>query len=159
MLVLRMVSLTLLVLTTCMSCNDPHAQDIHLVCFWCDKKFHAVCRDQVDDKMVDKKSDDNICTRLFFNSYKTNTDSLVYQKDPTTLKCFVTHVKLNLKIYSFSPQQLVFGYSSVPPGLDDVKVNLSQLDSETCSKMVADNINALYESRKAFLIVHKIQTG
>ena len=39
---------------TCTSRNDPHAQDIHLVCFWCDKKFRVVCRDQVDVKIVDK---------------------------------------------------------------------------------------------------------
>ena len=40
----------------CLSCNDPHALEIHLACFWCDHKFHAVCRDAIDDKMIDKKA-------------------------------------------------------------------------------------------------------
>ena len=67
--------------------------------------------------------------------------------------CWAVNAKNNLcNAYGFSPQQLVLGYNSAPPGLDDKTVKLGQLDNETCSKMVADNINALHESRQAFLM-------
>lgn len=67
--------------------------------------------------------------------------------------CWAVNAKNNMSnAYGFSPQQLVFGYTSAPPGLDDTKIKLSQLDNETSSKIVADNINALHESRQAFLM-------
>ena len=83
----------------CLSCNDPHALEIYLACFWCDCKLHAVCRDAIDEKMVDKKHNDIICTRSFFNTYKANTDSQVYQKRPHSfvVLCDVCETELEIK--------------------------------------------------------------
>ena len=89
----------------CLSCSDPHALEIHLSCFWCDNKFHAVCRDAIDDKMVDKKNDDIMCTRSFFNTYKTNTDSQVYQKRPHNFVILCDPCKTQLEIKKSSAQQ------------------------------------------------------
>ncbi len=67
--------------------------------------------------------------------------------------CWAVNAKNNMcNAYGFSPQQLVLGYNSAPPGLDDLKINLNQLDNEKSSQMVADHINALHESRKAFIL-------
>ena len=63
----------------CLSCCDPHALEVHLTCFWCDHKFHAVCRDtELEDQMVDKKNYDIICvisrhTKSYFHQYKVLT--------------------------------------------------------------------------------------
>lgn len=54
-------------------------------------------------------------------------------------------------VFGFSPQQLVLGYNSPVPGLDDAKVKLSQLDGISASQLVADNINAMHHARTAFL--------
>ena len=83
----------------CLSCNDPHALDIHFACFWCDCKLHAVCRDAIDETMVDKKNNDIICTRSFYNTYKATTDSQVYQKRPHNfvLLCDVCKTELETK--------------------------------------------------------------
>ena len=132
---------------TCMSCNDPHAQDIHLVCFWCDKKFHAVCRDQVDDKMVDKKSDDIICTRSFYNSYKTNIDSLVYQKRPHNFEMLCNPCKTELEIQKSNAKQnrvevldkrvdnLSSDVNSLSSDVGDIKRMLENVINENINKL------------------------
>lgn len=54
-------------------------------------------------------------------------------------------------VFGFSPQQLVLGYNSPVPGLDNAQIRLSQLDGVTASKIVADNINAMHQARISFL--------
>lgn len=66
--------------------------------------------------------------------------------------CWAVNAKNNMvSVHGFSPQQLVFGANSPVPGLDADKVHLHQLGSKESSKIVADNINAMYNARKAFL--------
>ena len=89
----------------CLSCCDPHALEIHLTCFWCDHKFHAVCRDSVEDKMVDKKNYDIICNRSFFNTYKTNTDSQVHQRRPHNVVMMCDPCKTQLENKKSSAQE------------------------------------------------------
>ena len=67
--------------------------------------------------------------------------------------CWAVNAKNNLSnVYGFSPQQLVLGYNSSPPCLDDDRIKITQLDSEASGKMIADHINALFEARKAFIM-------
>ena len=54
-------------------------------------------------------------------------------------------------VFGFSPHQLVLGYNSPVPGLDDSQIRLSQLDGVTASKIEADNINAMHQARISFL--------
>ena len=42
-------------------------------------------------------------------------------------------------VYGFSSQQLVLGYNSSAPGLDNESIKLSQLDEVATSKLVADH--------------------
>lgn len=70
----------------------------------------------------------------------------------TIALCWAVNAKNNMtSVYGFSPQQLVFGTNSPLPGLDAEKVKLSQLNNSTASKIVADNINAMFGAREAFL--------
>ena len=57
-------------------------------------------------------------------------------------------------VHGFSPQQLVLGYNTYCPGLDDEHISLSQIENVTPSKIIADNLNAMYEARSAFLRAH-----
>ena len=66
--------------------------------------------------------------------------------------CWAVNAKNNMaNVHGFSPQQLVFGANSPVPGLDADKVHLHQLGTKESSKIVADNINAMYTARRAFI--------
>lgn len=66
--------------------------------------------------------------------------------------CWALQAKNSMSnVYGFSPMQLVFGYNPKIPGLDEGNINLGQIGGVTSSKIVADNINAMYEARRAFL--------
>ena len=66
--------------------------------------------------------------------------------------CWAVNAKNSMaNVHGFSPQQLVLGYNSYCPGLDDKHISLSQIEDIAASKMVADNLNAMYEARSAFL--------
>lgn len=112
----------------CLSCYDPHALDIHLSCFWCDQKLHAVCRDAADDKMVDRKSNDIICTRSFFNAYKTNTDSQVYQTRPHNFVILCDPCITQLEIKKSSSQQNKVEQLDVR--VDTLSTNVGTLSSD-----------------------------
>ena len=90
----------------CTSCNDPHALDSHLKCFWCELEFHAVCRDAVREKMVDRKNEETILSRSFFNSYKQNiVDSQINQKRPHNFMFICNPCGTLLEIEKSSSQQ------------------------------------------------------
>ena len=66
--------------------------------------------------------------------------------------CWATNAKNSMSnVHGFSPQQLVLGYNTYCPGLDDEHISLSQIENVTPSKIIADNLNAMYEARSAFL--------
>ena len=66
--------------------------------------------------------------------------------------CWATNAKNSMaNVHGFSPQQLVLGYNTYCPGLDDKHISVSQIENVTSSKIVADNLNAMYEARSAFL--------
>ena len=69
--------------------------------------------------------------------------------------CWATNAKNSMSnVHGFSPQQLVLGYNTYCPGLDDEHISLSQIENVTPSKIIADNLNAMYEARSAFLRAH-----
>ena len=69
--------------------------------------------------------------------------------------CWATNAKNSMSnVHGFSPQQLVLGYNTYCPGLDDEHISLSQIENVTTSKIIADNLNAMYEARSAFLRAH-----
>ena len=52
-------------------------------------------------------------------------------------------------VYGYSPNQLVFGKNpNIPSVINDKP---SALEGTTSSEVVAKNLNALYEARKAFI--------
>lgn len=66
--------------------------------------------------------------------------------------CWSVNAKNSLSTaYGFSPQQLVLGYNTSWPGLDQPNIRLNQLDQAEVSKYVAANLNAIQLSRKAFI--------
>ena len=66
--------------------------------------------------------------------------------------CWALNAKNSMSnVHGFSPQQLVFGYNTYCPGLDNGIISLSQIEGIASSKIVADNLNAMYEARSAFL--------
>ena len=52
--------------------------------------------------------------------------------------------------YGYSPCTLVFGRTPSLPGLDNIR-QLTSLNESTISKYLADQLNAMYESRTAFI--------
>ena len=67
--------------------------------------------------------------------------------------CWAANAKNSMaNVYGFSPQQLVFGYNTYCPGLDEDHISVSQIEGITSSKIVADNLNAMHEARAAFLM-------
>ena len=66
--------------------------------------------------------------------------------------CWAANAKNSMaNVHGFSPQQLVFGYNTYCPGLDDKQISVSQIEDVAASKIVADNLNAMYEARSAFI--------
>ena len=66
--------------------------------------------------------------------------------------CWALQAKNSMSnVVGFSPMQLVFGYNPKLPGLDDHFIPLGQLEGISTSKLVAKNVNAMYQARKAFL--------
>lgn len=66
--------------------------------------------------------------------------------------CWAVNAKNSMaNVHGFSPQQLVFGYNTYCPGLDDKEISVSQIEDIATSKIVADNLNAMYEARSAFI--------
>lgn len=53
-------------------------------------------------------------------------------------------------VYGFSPHQLVYGKNPEVPGILEYK-NLPALNEHTCSKILADNLNALSAARLSFI--------
>ena len=51
---------------TCSSCGDASASQCSLICLFCKSLFHAVCKDAMKG---DKKGNDVICTRSFYNTF------------------------------------------------------------------------------------------
>ena len=70
----------------------------------------------------------------------------------STALCWALQAKNSMSnVYGFSPMQLVMGYNPKIPALDDDHVNLAQLEKKTSSDIVARNLNAMHQARKAFL--------
>ena len=53
-------------------------------------------------------------------------------------------------VYGFSPHQLVYGKNPEVPGILEYK-NLPALNEDTCSKLLADHLNALSAARLSFI--------
>ena len=69
-----------------------------------------------------------------------------------TAICWCVNAKNTLcNVQGFSPNQLVFGSNPSTPGLLDDKLKLSTLNTETSSKLVADNMNARNAARQKYL--------
>jgi len=66
--------------------------------------------------------------------------------------CWAVNAKNSMSnVYGFSPQQLVLGYNTYCPGLDDGHISISQLEGVTNGQLVADHLNAMYQAREAFI--------
>ena len=69
-----------------------------------------------------------------------------------TAICWCVNAKNTLcNVQGFSPNQLVFGSNPSTPGLLDDKLKLSTLNTETSSKLIADNINARSTAKQKYL--------
>ena len=62
----------------CFSCEDADASESSLNCLCCNVKFHAICTTATGDR----KGNDIICHRTFFNMYKSMIESQVYKNRP-----------------------------------------------------------------------------
>ena len=66
--------------------------------------------------------------------------------------CWAVQAKNSMSnVHGFSPMQLVLGFNPRIPGLTDGEINLGQIEGQTSSEIVANNLNAMHEARKAFL--------
>ena len=74
------------------------------------------------------------------------------QCSSSTALCWALQAKNSMSnVYGFSPMQLVMGYNPKIPALDDNFINLGQLERKSSSEIVATNLNAMHQARKAFL--------
>ena len=120
------------------------------------EKFVEMCEQlgiSIQTTGADSPFSNGICERhngLIADSFNKLHDEFP-DVDPNILLAWATNAKNSLaNSHGYSPYMLIFGRNPTIPGLDNLE-NLTTLNETTVSKILADQLNCMFQSRSAFM--------